>query len=418
MSFFVAVVGLLMLVAIHELGHFTAAKATGMRALRFYLGFPPALVKRTWRGTEYGIGAIPLGGFVKIPGMLRPESGDVYDVDDILGRAKDMDADVAERLAAELSDLHRSLDQGRYDDARNAIARLEVVIAEAAPALSPVELRRVTRSLSRLEENLDPGAYWRCSRARRLIVICAGPLANVIACFAILTAVALYGLPVAVPVVQSVLTKSPAAAAGLQPGDRVVSINGHHLGVNGIRNTITHTKGGDVSLVVIRHGHRVRLRAVHSKVIDGAYRLGFSFGTTNRPYSFTHAPTFAASEMWTLTTGTVRALGEIVTPTGRSQLHSTVGIVRYSAQAEQAGITDYLVLLAFISLSLAIFNLLPFLPLDGGHVFLIALEQIRGKMVSRVVFERVSVLGIVLMALIFVVGLQNDLSSILNSQPH
>ncbi|MEP6641651.1 MAG: site-2 protease family protein, partial [Gaiellales bacterium] len=406
------------LVVIHELGHFTAAKATGMRALRLYLGFPPAVVKRTWRGTEYGIGAIPLGGFVKIPGMLRPESGDVYDVEDILGRAKDLDAGVAERIASELAALHQSLDQGRYDDARTAIARLEVVIAEAVPALSPAELRRVTRSLGRLEENLDPGAYWRCSRARRLIVILAGPLANVIACFAILTAVALYGLPIAVPVVQSVLSKSPAAAAGLQPGDRVVAINGRHLGVNGIRNTITRTKGGTVTLVVVRHGNRVTLHSEHSQVIDGAYRLGFSFGTTNRPYSVTHSPTFAAGEMWTLTTGTVRALGEIVTPTGRSQLHSTVGIVRYSAQAEQAGITDYLVLLAFISLSLAIFNLLPFLPLDGGHVFLIALEQIRGKMVSRVVFERVSVLGIMLMALIFVVGLQNDLSSILNSQPH
>ena len=75
-------------------------------------------------------------------------------------------------------------------------------------------------------------------------------------------------------------------------------------------------------------------------------------------------------------------------------------------------------LLALISLSLAIFNLLPFLPLDGGHVLMIALERIRGKMVSRAVFERVSVLGIMLMALLFVVGLQNDLSSILNSQPH
>jgi regulator of sigma E protease len=418
MSFFVAVFGLLVLVAIHELGHFTAAKATGMRALRFYVGFPPAVIKRTWRGTEYGVGAIPLGGFVKIPGMLRPEAGDIYDVEDILGRAKDLDAGVAERLAAELADLHRSLDQGRYEDARNAIARLEVALAEAAPGLSPAELRRVTRGLNRLAENLDPDAYWRCSRARRLIVIGAGPFANVVACFAILTAVALYGLPVAVPVVQSVLTKSPAAAAGLRAGDRVVSINGRHLGVNGIRNTISGTKGGGVSLVVIRDGHRVTLRTEHSQVIDGAYRLGFSFGTTNRPYSFAHAPTFAAGEMWTLTTGTVRALGEIVTPSGRSQLHSTVGIVRYSAQAEQAGATDYLVLLAFISLSLAIFNLLPFLPLDGGHIFLIALEQIRGKMVSRVVFERVSVLGIMLMALIFVVGLQNDLSSILNSQPH
>ena len=74
MSVFVAIFGLLLLVAIHELGHFTAAKATGMRALRFYLGFPPAVVKRTWRGTEYGIGAIPLGGFVKITGRSRPSS--------------------------------------------------------------------------------------------------------------------------------------------------------------------------------------------------------------------------------------------------------------------------------------------------------------------------------------------------------
>ena len=54
MSFFVAVFGLLLLVAIHELGHFSAAKATGMRALRFYLGFPPAILKRTWKDTEYG----------------------------------------------------------------------------------------------------------------------------------------------------------------------------------------------------------------------------------------------------------------------------------------------------------------------------------------------------------------------------
>ena len=137
----------------------------------------------------------------------------------------------------------------------------------------------------------------------------------------------------------------------------------------------------------------------------------------DRRYAVVHAPTFAASEMWTLTTGTVGALADVVTPSGRSQLHSTVGIVRVSAQAEQAGATDYLVLLAFISLSLAIFNLLPFLPLDGGHILMIALERIRGRMVSRAVFERVSVLGIMLMALLFVVGLQNDLSSILNTQP-
>jgi len=416
-SFFVAVFGLLLLVAIHELGHFSAAKATGMRALRFYLGFPPAILKRTWKGTEYGIGAIPLGGFVKIPGMLRPESGDLYDVEDVLGAARDIDEAAALRLAAELADVQRSIDQGRFDDAREAGRRLAAEV-EATEGLSPVQKRRVLRSLERLDQNLDPAAYWRCSRMRRLIVIAAGPFANVVACFAILTAVALYGLPVAVPVVQSVIAKSPAAATGLRAGDRVVSVNGHHSSVNGIRNAIADSKGGPVKLVVIRDGHRLALRTEKSEVIDGAYRLGFQFGTVNRPYSVVHAPRFAASEMWTLTTGTVGALADVVTPSGRSQLHSTVGIVRVSAQAEQAGATDYLVLLAFISLSLAIFNLLPFLPLDGGHILMIALERIRGRMVSRAVFERVSVLGIMLMALLFVVGLQNDLSSILNTQPH
>ena len=417
MSVLVAIVGLLLLVAIHELGHFSAAKATGMRALRFYLGFPPAIAKRTWRGTEYGIGAIPLGGFVKIPGMLRPESGDLYDVEDVLGQAREVDEVAATRLAAELADIQRGLDQNRHDDARAAGRRLAAEV-EAAEGLSPVERRRVLRSLERLDQNLDPDAYWRCSRIRRLIVIAAGPMANVVACFAILTAVALYGLPVATPVVQSVLAKSPAAATGLRAGDRVVSVNGRHTGVNGIRTAIADSKGGRVALVVVRDGHRLALRTERSEVIDGAYRLGFQFGTVNRPYSVVHAPTFAASEMWTLTTGTVGALADVVTPSGRSQLHSTVGIVRVSAQAEQAGATDYLVLLAFISLSLAIFNLLPFLPLDGGHILMIALEQIRGRMVSRAVFERVSVLGIMLMALLFVVGLQNDLSSILNTQPH
>src|SRR5438067_5325059 len=183
MSVFVAVFGLLVLVAIHELGHFTAAKATGMRALRFYLGFPPAVVKRTWRGTEYGIGAIPLGGFVKIPGMLRPEAADVYEVEDVLGAAKEIDPADATRMAAELADVQRSLEQGRHDDARAAVASLDAAIAEAAPTLTPIQLRRARRSLGRLDENLDPQAYWRCSRPRRLAVILAGPFANVVACF-------------------------------------------------------------------------------------------------------------------------------------------------------------------------------------------------------------------------------------------
>src|SRR6184192_4173306 len=77
MSILIAIVGLGFLVMIHEAGHFFTARAVGMRPRRFYVGFPPALAKTTRNGIEYGIGAIPLGGYVKIPGMHRPAPTDL-----------------------------------------------------------------------------------------------------------------------------------------------------------------------------------------------------------------------------------------------------------------------------------------------------------------------------------------------------
>ena len=77
MSFGVAILGLAALILIHEAGHFIAARAVGMRPRKFYLGFPPAILKTTRGGVEYGIGAIPLGGYVKIPGMHRAAPGDL-----------------------------------------------------------------------------------------------------------------------------------------------------------------------------------------------------------------------------------------------------------------------------------------------------------------------------------------------------
>src|SRR5256714_13283105 len=85
MSILIAIIGLGFLVMIHEAGHFLTARAVGMRPRRFYLGFPPALVKTTRNGIEYGIGAIPLGGYVKIPGMHRPAPSDL---DAFLGAAQ------------------------------------------------------------------------------------------------------------------------------------------------------------------------------------------------------------------------------------------------------------------------------------------------------------------------------------------
>jgi regulator of sigma E protease len=77
MSVFISILGLGFLILIHEAGHFFVARVVGMNPRKFYLGFPPALVKTNRNGIEYGVGAIPLGGYVKIPGMHRPAAGDL-----------------------------------------------------------------------------------------------------------------------------------------------------------------------------------------------------------------------------------------------------------------------------------------------------------------------------------------------------
>ena len=77
MSIFISILGLGFLILIHEAGHFFVARGVGMNPRKFYLGFPPAIVKTNRNGIEYGVGAIPLGGYVKIPGMHRPAAGDL-----------------------------------------------------------------------------------------------------------------------------------------------------------------------------------------------------------------------------------------------------------------------------------------------------------------------------------------------------
>ena len=421
MSYLIAILGLLFLVLVHELGHFSAAKAVGIRALRFYVGFPPALVKKQVGDTEYGLGAIPLGGYVKMPGMLRPEADDLYAVEDIVERNERLSPEQAAAIGESVDVVRTNLNRGRWDAARTALADVRAALAGARDVLRPIEARRAERNVARVDEALDPRAYWRSSRPRRLAVIVAGPAMNVVACFLILAGVAMFGRPEAtiVPRVHAVFSNTPAAQAGLRAGDRLLSVNGSPGTVDALRRAITASNGRVVRVVVQRDGHRVALPPVRTKVIDGSYKLGFEFDASITSHS--HPPLaslrLAWDDMSRLTTGTLGAIGDVVTPQGRSQLHSAVGIVSVSASEANRGAGYYLTILAYISLSLAIFNLLPFLPLDGGHVFMIALEKVRGRMVSRAVFERISAVGIALMLAVFVIGLQNDLGQLISPGP-
>src|SRR3954449_6676232 len=122
MNVLLSIFGLALLILLHEAGHFFVARAVGMRPRRFYLGFPPAALKWTRNGIEYGIGAIPLGGYVKIPGMHRPAASDL----DVHFSAALFEEP---RLLPAVDRLKRLLDESDFDGARPALEELEQALA-------------------------------------------------------------------------------------------------------------------------------------------------------------------------------------------------------------------------------------------------------------------------------------------------
>jgi regulator of sigma E protease len=410
MRYVIPILGLLLLIFLHELGHFTAAKRTGMRALKFYIGFPPALIRRRFGDTEYGIGAVPLGGFVKIPGMLRPEPSDLWPIEDIVERREQLPADRASQIGIANDDLARLIGQGKVDEAAVAAGRLADLI-DSTEQLSAADRRRARRCLERFIEATDRRSYWRSPRRSRLIVIGAGPVANVITAFVILTALAITGMPQPLRVTQVVgsLSKGdPAQAAGLRTGDRITAIDGHPVqSFDQLRALISGSGGRPIDVSVSRGGRAVDLGRITPVKTQGRYIIGFSpqVRAETRSFPMWKTPIEGGSQMWSMISGSIRGISS----QGTSSVSGPVGIVKVSASAADTGAPYYMWLLAYISLSLGILNLLPFLPLDGGHILLLGLERLRGRALSRATFERVSALGIALVLFLFLFGLHNDL---------
>lgn len=402
MSFAIAIIGLGALVLIHEAGHFVASLAVGMRPRKFYLGFPPAIVKTTRRGIEYGIGAIPLGGFVKIPGMHRPSPSDVdTHLARVLGEAPD--------LAGPLERLRTALATGAHDDARAALATVRELLA--GRDLSDAGHRSAQKGLDELGDALGPDAYWRAASWKRIFVIAAGPGANILLTIILLTGLFMTsgGKPTAqVDRVVSSIPAAPAAAAGLKAGDEILAIDGMLVSAKEIAHRISSSHGKPLVLIVDRGGKQVQIGPVAARKdpIDGVYRIGFSLHSQG--LGLPQAARESLTTTWSVTKDIGSSLGRIVSKGGRKNISSPVGIVQGSSDAAKQGTESYLGVLALISLSIALLNLLPLLPLDGGHIAFSVLEGIRGRAVAREVYERVSIVGIGLVLLLFVIGLSND----------
>ena len=348
MSYILAFAGFAALIILHEFGHFIAAKAVGMRVERFALFFPPLLVKVKRGETEYGIGSIPLGGYVRITGM-----------------------NPAEEIPPEVE--HR--------------------------------------------------AYYKQAPWKRIVVIAAGPAMNLLVAFVIFWALGAFkGVPEVSQKVDQVGVGSPAARV-LLPGDKIVAVDGKRGGAEVVANAVKAHRCRGVqkqgcsaatpAKVTIERGGAVQTFSIRP-TYDAANkrtRLGFAFGIVNITQGPLKAASTSISLMWSVTKATVSSIGRIfISAKARKEVSGVVGSYETTRQTiSKFGFVDAMNILAIISLSLAIVNLFPFLPLDGGHIFWALAEKIRGRAIPFDWMEKASVLGFALVILLFAVGLSNDI---------
>jgi regulator of sigma E protease len=362
-SWALTLLGIILLIVLHELGHFAVAKAVGMRVERFSLFFPPTLLRIRRGETEYAIGAIPAGGYVKITGM-NPEELD---------------------------------------------------------GLEPEVARR---------------AYYAQPPWKRIAVILAGPGVNLVIAFVLFWAILVTGnvngggalesinpsLPTLTPMVKSVERAQPAAAA-LRPGDRIVAAEGRPATfASTIQAVNAHRCAGPlvegcraatpVHLTVLRAGHRVTL-SIYPKYSKHERRMliGFRFDAVPRSFGPLSAASTALDEMWHSTTHTLTGFVDALTSSkARNEVSSIVGITRVGHETVAAGAGYALVFLGYLSLVLAVINLFPFLPLDGGHIAWSLAEKIRGRRVSLMAMYRYSSVGILLLLFLVINGVSNDIN--------
>ena len=402
MNIFVAIGGLAFLILIHEAGHFFTALAVKMRPRRFYIFFPPAIVKWQRKGIEYGIGAIPLGGYVKIPGMHKPAGADL---ESQFGPA----IDEAPWLATHLEPVATALDEERLQDARAGLGDLRAAVERSD--LSDPARKSAERGLTDTDDAVADDAYWRAPVWKRVTVIAAGPLTNLVFAIVLLAIVFMLGVPSKVDRTIATVDPGTPAAEIVRAGDTIVAINGQPVEGDQISEKIRGSNGEPVSLTVERGGKEVTVQA-RPRLIEGAYRLGFTLGVIYESYGPWDALKLAGERTWEATSAIGASLGRIVTGEGRKDVASPVGIVQASSETLEAGFREYLGILALISLSLALLNLLPLLPLDGGHIAFSLAEGVRGRAIPRAAYERASAIGILIVLFLFFIGLTNDVNRI------
>lgn len=349
---------ILILVVTHELGHFLVARALGISVAEFAVGFGPLLLSRTDRkGTMWSLRVVPLGGFVRFVGDENAASANVTIPEDI---------DPAERAG----------------------------LFQLRPA------------------------------RHRALVLIAGPAANLITGVLVLTALySSYGRQYSPPVLAEVVDGSPAMTAGFKTGDRVLSIDGSSVDrFEEIQRTVSAQPGQRLSFVIERDG-KVSTIAVVPEKTKMATNIGVEIeigriGIVSKPsepetVSPLSALKLGASDIWFFTRATVTSIGEMaVGMRPLDQAGGPIKMVQLSGDSAKHGLPAFVILIAVLSVSLAVFNLLPVPILDGGQIVICAIEGLMRRKPSEKIMDASYKAGFAMVLCLLAFVSYNDVTSL------
>jgi regulator of sigma E protease len=362
-------------VFVHELGHFLAAKAVGVYTPRFSIGFGKALWKRRYGETEYVLAALPLGGYV--------------------------------RMASKDDEATAFIEGGSENAATKVATKGEELDPEAMIPFGPKPI---------------PPHRWLESKPlwARLVILLAGVTMNIILALVVTTGMlAHYGMPYISTTTDSVMVGHPAHAAGVQPGDSIVAINTVTLlSWDSLVATIGKSPGKELVLDISRGGERRNISVIPqmdtvidaSGKVDSVARIGVMPKQESRPISFGQAAIKSWGITWGMAGSVIDALKGLATRRVKaSELGGPIMIATASVQAARGGFENLLVLISLISVNLAVFNLLPIPILDGGQILVQILEAAKGSAFSAKTRDNILRAGLAAVLLLFALVTYNDL---------
>lgn len=334
------VAALAFMILFHEAGHFVAARLTGMKATEFFLGFGPRVWSFRRGGTEFGVKALPLGGYVKVIGMTNLE---------------------------ELAD--------------------------------PAD---------------EPRTYRAASFPRKVLLASAGTMAHFLLAFVLLLSlnsgfgrVSGFTRPIVGSVDALAIGSSPAAVAGIRSGDRIIDISGTSIEIGSdVRAAIDNATTLPLSVTVDRQGIRKTVPLIPVRDVDGVMRIGVQwdengFGTTTNRVGLVEGAGDSLSSMVRLIPETWGGLFRFFAPSSlksygstlgkaatnkaltqaesQGRMSSAVGISRMMRDASRDDVRTAIELFAIVNVFVGMFNMLPLMPLDGGHVLVATYERLRSR---------------------------------------